>query len=156
MQKHGDRIGAGIVRSLNVRSASNRRDAGLNVENLIGTNYVGCGCSGRTKKEASKSNGKTFFWSEWKKKSDDETLVLNLDGKDTELKLISKGERPEKEKVGDKFTDEYLLDDTKVILDYVTKKLPCETCEETEYEVTATIIGEFDGKVVSLIGSCGC
>ncbi|MCB1023904.1 MAG: hypothetical protein KDB79_05930 [Acidobacteria bacterium] len=58
--------------------------------------------------------------------------------------------------MGDRFSDEYSVKGTKVILDYVVKKLPCEGCEGTDYDVTATIIGQYSGKVVSLSGSCGC
>jgi len=129
----------------------------IKVANLTGTNYVGCGCSGLTLKEAKKQGKKQpFFWSEFKANGESETLFLNLNDKDTELILVKKGERPEKEKVGDRFTDEYVADGTKVILDYVTKKLPCEGCEGTDYDVTATIVGKYNGKVISLLGSCGC
>lgn len=125
--------------------------------NLIGTDYSGCGCSGITSKEAQKNGEKRlFYWSQFKQDPEDETVIINLEGNDTELKLLVKGERPKVEKVGDRFSDEYAIKGTKVILDYVVKKLPCEGCEGTDYDVTATIIGKYAGKVVSLSGSCGC
>lgn len=156
MQKRGDGIGNNTPRTINVRNGSTPSRDDFRVENLIGTNYSGCGCSGATKNDVKNRTGKIFFWSEFKPNSKDETVIFNVNGKDTEFKLIKKGARPEKEKVGDKFSDEYIAGNTKVIIDYVTKKLPCEQCEGTDYDVTATIIGEFDGKVVSLDGSCGC
>ena len=129
----------------------------LSVDNLVGNDYSGCGCSGITKQEAAKKGTKKlFFWSEWKPNSEKETLVLNLNGKDTELMLRRKAERPAKESIGDRFSDEYGNEQTRVILDYATKKLPCDGCEGTDYDVTATIIGKYSGKVVSLVGSCGC
>ena len=129
----------------------------LSVSNLVGKNYVGCGCSGITLKEAKKKGKKKlFFWSESKQNSDNKTLFMNINGKDTELKLRKKGNRPEKEKIGTHFTDEYEADGTKVVLDYRTKKLPCDGCEGTDYDVTATIIGKYNGKVLTLLGSCGC
>ena len=127
----------------------------IELSSLVGKDYVGCGCSGWND-----SNGKSkkpIFWSEFKRDAAKETLILNLNGKDTELRLLSKGKRPEKEKIGDEFRDEYLADDgTKVVVDYTTTKLPCEGCEGTDYDVTLTVIGEFSGRVLSLTGSCGC
>ena len=130
----------------------------LQVSNLLGSNYSGCGCSGwKRKSKKSGENENPIFWSEFKQAGKNETLFMNLDGKDTELKLLAKGKRPAKEKIGDKFTDEYLAPNgTKVILEYATKKLPCEECEGTDYTVIATVVGEFSGKVLTLDGSCGC
>ena len=130
----------------------------LKVSNLLGDNYSGCSCSGwKPKGKKSGGNGKPLFWSKFKQNAENEALFMNLDGKDTELKLLTKGKRPEKEKIGDKFTDEYLAENgTKVILEYTTKKLPCEECEGTDYKVIATVVGEYNGKVLTLNGSCGC
>ncbi len=130
----------------------------IDVSNLVGSDYSGCGCSGwRLNDKNARDQRKPIFWSEFKSEGEDETLFMNINGKDTELKLLSKGKRPGNEKVGDKFSDEYLAQDgTKVIIDYTTKKLPCEECEGTDYKVTATIIGEYAGKVMNLDGSCGC
>ncbi|MEZ5344401.1 MAG: hypothetical protein R2681_02495 [Pyrinomonadaceae bacterium] len=139
-----------------LRSEDEEDDPEL-VSNLTGTDYSGCGCSGITLKEAKKKGEKRlFYWSEFKQNPDEETVFINIDGKDTELKLLVKGERPEVLKVGDRFSDEYSIKGTKLVLDYTVTKLPCEECEGTDYYVTATIIGEFSGKVVSLSGSCGC
>ncbi len=128
----------------------------ISVAGLTATDYSGCGCSGWIEKDQTGINKNRVFWTEFKSNSDDETLFINLDGIDSELKIVSKGNRPETEKVGDKFTDEYEANGTKVILEYTTKKLPYAKCEGTDYEVTATIIGEYSGKVVSLAGTCGC
>ena len=143
--------------TLKTKENGNTEANNLVIGNLKGKNYFGCGCSGITKKEAQKQNGDIFFWSEFKQNPKDETAIFNINGKDTEFNPLKKGKRPEKEKVGDKFTDEYVgANGTKIILDYKTKKLPCAECEGTDYDVTATIIGKFNGKVVSLEGSCGC
>ena len=141
-----------------VKSGKRTSSKFINVSNLVGANYQGCGCSGWSLADKNaREQRKPIFWSEFKPDSDTETLFMNINGKDTELKLLSKGERPENEKVGDKYSDEYLAQEgLKVIIDYTTKKLPCEECEGTDYDVTATVIGEFAGKVMNLSGSCGC
>lgn len=113
--------------------------------------YRGCSCSGVNKK-----NGSFYLFSELG--NEEETIILNIDGKDKEFKLTEKGKRPEPdaEKVGDKFSDEYFVDGIKVIVGYTTKKLPCEECEGTDYDIVLTVITEYAGKVIELDGSCGC
>ncbi len=128
----------------------------VKVSNLVGSGYSGCGCSGWRFEDLKDNSKKPMFWSEFKSDGSPETLIMNIGGKDTELKLLKKAPRPEKEKVGDKFSDEYLADGMKVVLEYTTKKLPCEECEGTDYDVVATVIGEYSGKVMTLFGSCGC
>ncbi len=135
---------------------SKRPSKFISLAGLTATNYSGCGCSGWIEKAETAGEKKRVFWTEFKSNSDDETLFINLDGQDSELKIVAKANRPETEKVGDKFTDEFQANGTKVILEYTTKKLPCAESEGTDYDVTATIIGEYSGKVVSLAGSCGC
>jgi hypothetical protein len=155
VQMHSDRIGSSIASfkpDLTADSAANF----LKIGNLTGENYYGCSCSGKTKEEAKKQNGRLFFFSAFAADGEKETAIFNIDGKDTEFKLINKGMRPFVKKVGDKFSDEYINGDTKIILDYTVKKLPCETCEGTDYDIIATIIGEYEGEVISLVGSCGC
>jgi len=129
----------------------------LSVANLTRTGYTGCGCTGITKQGGKKQGiKKPFFLSEWNQNNEKETLFMNINGKDTAFKLQKKGKRPQKEVVGSRFRDEYLANGIRVILDYVTKKLPCDGCEGTDYEVTATIVGRYNGKVITLSGSCGC
>ncbi len=136
--------------------STNSKKKDFVVANLKGKNYYGCGCSGVKFEDIKKGNRTLFFWSEWKQNPKGETVIFNINGKDTEFKLVKKGKRPEKEKVGDRFEDEYEANGLRVILDYETTKLPCEECEGTDYKVTTTIIGEFEGKVIALSGSCGC
>ena len=59
----------------------------LTISNLKDSGYEGCGCAFQTLAEAKKPRSeKIVFWSE-----DRDTGILNVDGKDTEFKLVKEG-----------------------------------------------------------------
>ncbi|MFV0388893.1 MAG: hypothetical protein ACK5NT_09060 [Pyrinomonadaceae bacterium] len=116
--------------------------------------YSGCGCAGFKRDNEGKIH--YFFWSESKSAKRIETLIMNIDGIDTPLKLIKKDKRSEKEKIGDKYMDVYEANGIKAVIEYTITKLPCEGCEGTDYKITATVTNEHFGQVLDLDGSCCC
>jgi hypothetical protein len=125
----------------------------------------GCGCAFQTLAESNKpSTNKYLFWSE----STDKAIV-NLAGKDTELKLIShknhaQNRRPRK---GDRVQYIYGNDKFRLELNLITITVCApndEDCESTGYNgamvliktTTAADKQEEYREVVKISGACGC
>lgn len=125
------------------------------VTNVIGdiknTKEVqGCGCSLQQK-------GKPgyVFWSELSQKS----ALMNIDGKDRILKLISETPATGKQKKGDRSTSIYKAGKINVRIERVATSV----CRQGDQECEAT---GYDGKiklkigdrqqVISVTGDCGC
>lgn len=127
----------------------------LTVGNLQGADYVGCGCAFQSLAEAKKPRSqKIVFWSE-----DEKTAILNINGKDTEFKLVKKGKRRESEKIGSRHSDEFTANGIKAKVDYLTTRVCLkgeEDCESTSYDVTITLMKGDLKKAVKTKGSCGC
>lgn len=127
----------------------------LTVGNLKNTNYSGCGCAFQTLAEAKKPRSrKIVFWSEY-----DNKAILNINGKDTAFKLVKKGKRPTKEKIGSRFSDEYAANGITIRIDFLTTRVCLkgdEECEATSYDVKITATkGELKTIVITK-GACGC
>jgi hypothetical protein len=127
----------------------------LTMANLKGSDYSGCGCSFQNLAEAKKPQStKIIFWSE-----DGNTAILNVNGKDTEFKLVKEGKRPTNQKIGSRFSDEYAANGITVNIDYLITRVCLkgeEDCEATSYDATITATR---GKIKSIVktkGACGC
>ena len=123
--------------------------------NLNG-DYSGCSCSLQTHLESKKSGKwKTInFYQDLEAK--ETGAYLNVDGKDVKFKLIRKGDRPDKEKLGDSYSDVYQSEGITVTVQYTVSELPCEECEGTDYDVVLTAVrGSYLVKEKAF-GSCGC
>ena len=117
--------------------------------------YSGCACSLQTYLEAKKS-GKWKTINFYQELGENKGAYLNLNGKDVLFKLVKEGKRPEKEKVGDRYSDVFQYKDITVTISYTVSKLPCEECEGTDYDV---IISASRGSYLvkeRASGSCGC
>ncbi len=131
--------------------------AAMAVSNLKETNYKGCGCTGIRVKNAETNGAKSpFLRSIWDSQGKGGSAYVNINGKDTEFKISSQGQRPKQQKTGERFTDEFESNGLRLILDYLAKDLPADGANAAAYDITATIIGEYAGKVVELSGYCGC
>jgi hypothetical protein len=110
----------------------------------------GCGCSLQRRGKPG-----TIFWSELNQKS----ALMNIDGKDRILKLISETPSPRKQKKGDRTTSIYRSGKINVRLDRVTSSVcpqGSQECEATGYDGKIKLnIGDRQ-QVISVTGDCGC
>lgn len=89
----------------------------------------------------------------------DYVAVMNLDGKDVKLKLVSNSGELESEKIGSKSQFVFAIDLTKVTIDRVLTK-NCdqegEGCESYGYMATITVQKGNEKQVFKSNGTCGC
>lgn len=127
----------------------------ITISNLKGSGYEGCGCAFQTLAEAKKPNSdKIVFWSE-----DQKTAILNVNGKDTEFKLVKEGKRPNNQKIGTRFSDEYAGGGIVVKINFLITRVCLkgeEDCEATSYDATLTATKGKLKTVVKTKGACGC
>ncbi len=93
----------------------------------------------------------------WASKEDapfGESLIVNINKKDTKFDLVNRASRPIVAELGEKYTDEYQADGTRVIVEYKVTKLPTEIDLLTEFDVTLTVVGTFAARVLELKASC--
>ena len=101
----------------------------------------------------------------WKDKNlfvssiEEDTVVINVDGKDVKLRSIAQSKDKMDEKVGDRSWETYIAGDLKVRLDYVVTKV-CdpndESCESTRYRATLTVMRGKQRRVINGAAICGC
>ena len=127
----------------------------LTMANLKGSDYMGCGCSFQNLTEAKKPQStKIVFWSE-----DRNSAILNVNGKDTEFKIVKEGKRPINQKIGSRFSDEYAANGITVKIDYLITRVCLkgeEDCEATFYDVMITATKGELKTIVKTKGACGC
>lgn len=118
----------------------------------------GCGCYFQFPSESRKRNSNRFvFWSE----SEQEAL-MNIDGRDTKLKLVNSTNPPQEVKVGSRSSDTYTTSDGKITIRFdkvVTQmcKPGDEDCEFTAEDATITTFkGGRRGQAIKVTGGCGC
>jgi hypothetical protein len=91
-------------------------------------------------------------------KSDENNAVMNIDGKDRMLKLVSHREPKGAPRKGDRSTWNYADKETKVRIDFVVTRV-CdpndESCEVTWYDATITVTRKNGKGVVNVKGVCG-
>jgi hypothetical protein len=113
----------------------------------------GCGCSIYRTAEDFK-NDRYLFVSDM-----DEEAVINLDGKDVKLRVLSWKEKKGQLKVGARSRETYAAGDVNVRLDFTVRKV-CppkdESCEATWYDVKMTVTRKGRRTVVNAKGLCGC
>ncbi|NNE99464.1 MAG: hypothetical protein HKN25_10640 [Pyrinomonadaceae bacterium] len=145
--------------SANSNPANTIQEKNANDKFVLGKlngDYSGCSCSLQTYLE-SKRSGKWKTINFYQDLGSGETgAYLNVDGKDEKFKLISKGKRAETEKIGDTHTDVYQHDGITVTVTYTVKKLPCEGCEGTDYDVVLSASRGYYLVKERAYGSCGC
>jgi hypothetical protein len=132
----------------------------VNIAALKNSNLVsGCTCVFQTAAEAKKRNSQKYlFLSELGTREG----WMNIDGKDTRLKLVKSTENTNirrRARVGNRFYEEYRAAGIKVRIDYVTRWV-CpprdEGCEATDYNVTITINKGKSTQTLKATGACGC
>lgn len=113
----------------------------------------GCGCSIYRTAEDLKQDRYLFV-------SDmDEEAVINLDGKDVKLRVLSWKEKKGQLRVGARSSETYAAGDVNVRLDFTVRKV-CppkdESCEAIWYDVKMSVTRKGQRTVVNAKGLCGC
>ncbi len=90
----------------------------------------------------------------------DDLAYMNIDGIDTELKLVGETKPKREGKIGSRSTSRYSAGDITVDVVQVATKF-CgprdgESCETTDYATTFTVKNGNRSKIVRAFGSCGC
>ena len=115
--------------------------------------FDGAGCSLQISVDYKKHNERYVFLSDY-----EDNAVMNIDGKDTNLKLVSRREPKGDPKKGDRSTWNYSAKGTTVRVDFVVTGV-CdpndESCEVTYYDVTIAVTRGNDKQVVKAKGLCG-
>ena len=113
----------------------------------------GCGCSVYRTIEDNQ-NDRFLFVSDM-----DREAVINLDGKDLKLRVLSWKEKKGQLKVGDHSSETYAAGDVNVRLDFTVRQV-CppkdESCEAIWYDVKMTVTRKGRRTVVNAKGICGC
>ena len=136
-------------------SQSARR--GLQVGNIKDKSLAdGCGCDFRFRGTSVRSERFIFVWSIEK---NDKSAWMNIDGKDTEFKLVKSTESKRRERVGTRFSWTYAAGNLTVRIDLVVTRV-CrpddENCESTDYHATFTVKRAGEKRIISAVGWCGC
>jgi hypothetical protein len=117
----------------------------------------GCGCSFYWPGEENKEGAKSIFSSDFGK-----MVWMNLNGKDTLLKLIKSTESKTNVKKGGRYYEIYQTGEMTIRLDYhVTwtceADMPeSESCEVTYYNLKITLSKNHQQKTILAKGVCGC
>jgi hypothetical protein len=113
----------------------------------------GAGCSLQLPADYKKHNERYILLSD-----SENNAVMNIDGKDTNLKLVSQGEPKGDLKRGDRFTSYYGTKGTKVQVDFLVTRV-CdpndESCEVTYYDATITVSRGINKQGLKVKGLCG-
>ena len=116
-----------------------------------GDSFDGAGCSLWMPSDAKKR--RAVFLSDF-----DGSAVINIDGKDIELKLINRREPKGGPKKGDRSTWNYAAKNVSARVDYVVTRV-CdpndEACEVTWYDATIAVASGKRKRVVKVTGICG-
>jgi hypothetical protein len=125
------------------------------IRNISGAVDVqGCGCYFQFPSEDRRS-GRYLFFEDFS----EESPLMNIDGENVRLKLISSTEPSEGVKRGGRFSRSYVSSNIKVRIDFVATSVCApndEACESTNYDVTVTVIKGSRRQSVKAIGGCGC
>ena len=109
------------------------------------------GCYLQLPADYKKRNERYVFRSDY-----DDNAIINIDGKDTELKPVSHRESKGGPKKSDRSTGNYATKGTKVRVDFVVNGVCLhEECESVSYDATITVIRGPGKQVVKVKGSCG-
>jgi len=113
----------------------------------------GCGCSIYRTAEDEKKD-RFLFVSDM-----DREAVINLDGKDVKLRVLSWKEKKGQLKVGARSSETYAAGNVNVRLDFTVRRV-CppkdESCEATWYDVKISATRKGQRTVVNAKGICGC
>jgi hypothetical protein len=111
------------------------------------------GCSLQISADYKKHNERYIFLSDY-----EDNAVMNIDGKDTNLKLVRRREPKGDPKKGDRSTWNYSAKGTTVRVDFLVTGV-CdpndESCEVTYYDATIAVTRGNDKQVVKANGLCG-
>ena len=130
---------------------------GLQVGNIKDKSLAdGCGCDFRLRGTSVRSERFIFVSSI---EENDQSAWMNIDGKDTELKLVKSTESKRRERVGMRFSETYAAGNLTVRIDLVVTRV-CrpddENCESTDYKATFTVKRSGEKRIIGAVGSCGC
>ena len=132
------------------------------VNNLIGTLkdgtiVDGCDCYLQTLKESENYLSPLFIFLA---ELDELEAYINVDGKDTRLKLVSQVDYKGKPQIGKKSSRKYTAGDVTVLIEYVVTGFCApsdESCAFTKHSGTITVTKDSRmQKLTKLIGGCGC
>jgi hypothetical protein len=114
----------------------------------------GCGCYFSFNKVDDKARRLMFFAS-----NQDMGIWINIDGRDTRLRLVRETKPKGRIRVGSKFISHYAAGDLTVdLVQIATWVCPPrdEGCEITKYSATFTVRKGSRTQIVRAVGSCGC
>jgi len=139
--------------------AANSQSArhGLQVSNIKDKSLAdGCGCDFRFRGTSVRTQRLIFVSSI---EENDQSAWMNIDGKDTEFKLVKSTESKHRERVGMKFSWTYAAGNLTVRIDLLVSRV-CrpddENCESTDYKATFTVKRGGEKRIISALGWCGC
>jgi hypothetical protein len=146
---------APVALSALAQKRSPERNVGL-IRNITGAVEVqGCGCYFQSPNKARNSNRYLFF-----EDFSEGSPLMNVDGKDIRLKLVSSSEPSGGvKKRGEGFSRNYVAGEVKVHMNFVTTSVCApndESCESTRYEVTVSVSKGGRKQTVKAVGGCGC
>jgi len=116
----------------------------------------GCGCNFQTPQERKKNSSTRFVF--WNALSEPEAW-MNIDGRDTKLRLVSSKDPRGREKKGSRSSRRYKAGDTIVQIDRIATQV-CgpkdEGCEVTLYDGTIRVTKGSRKQTIKVSGDCGC
>ncbi len=116
----------------------------------------GCGCYASFNEANDEARRFIFFSSD---EDNDNDAWMNINGRDTKLRLVKETKPKGKWKRRSRFTDRYSAGDVTVdVLRVVTRVCPPrdEGCEVTDFATTFTVKKGNRTQVVRAVGSCSC
>lgn len=134
-------------------------DAMSKQKNMVGilrmsSSADGCGCYFSFNKADDKARRLMFFASD-----QDMGIWINIDGRDTRLRLIRETKPNGRIRVGSKFVSHYGASDITVdLVQVATWVCPPrdESCEVAKYSATFAVRKGSRTEIVRAVGSCGC
>jgi hypothetical protein len=138
----------------NVAASAQQKSLVGNIKNS--SSVDGCGCYSSFTKADSNASRHIFFASG---EGNGEEALMNINGRDVKLPLVSETNPKGKVKLGSRYTSRYQSGDTTVdVVKIVTWLCPPndESCEVARFRVTLTIKKGNRSQVVQAVGECGC
>lgn len=130
------------------------KSGSLSVGIVSGVHVEGCGCYFKFPLESGDSERYVFF-EDFSEKSP----VMNIDGRNIRLKLISSTEPNRSKRKGERFNRTYGAGNLRVRINFVVTSVCApndEQCESDSYNATIIVTRRNQKRTIKVVGGCGC